>query len=258
MKPARLLAAALLALVLLAALGQARDPNAVDLSLRFAGLSWAHPLGTDHLGRDLLARLVDGGWRTGAVILIVGAAGFFGGATAGGVAAILGGLAESLVLRAAETFIAVPTLIVALVAAAIFGLSPLSAGLALGLAGLGPYALLAHTLTRRALGETYVQAARALGVPRRRLILAHILPSILPLLLAYVGGEAGGSAVAYASLGFIGLGADPTQADWGGMLFEYRPFLFDHVGLVLAPGLALLLTAGGLNLVFDRRDVPSS
>lgn len=249
----RLIAVLVLLLALCSgALWQPYNPDAIDMVTRHAGLSWDHLMGTDHLGRDLFSRMLVAGWRTALVIITVGAIGLLGGSLIGTMAAILGGWRELLLLRMAETFIVVPTLIVALTAAAIFGLSPLSAGLALGLANIGPYTLLSHSLTRRALGLPYSDAARALGVSDFTLMARHILPGTMPVLLTYVGSQAGACAVAYASLAFIGLGADPSKPDWGSMLFEYRVFLFDYPGLVLFPGCALAITAGLLNVLFDR------
>lgn len=102
-------------------------------------------------------------------------------------------------------------MILALIAIAIFGLSPLTAGVALGLASIGPHALLPHSLAARALGQPFVLAARALGVTASLLIVRHILPNTLPLTFAHVGSQAGMSVVAYASLALIGLGADPSK-----------------------------------------------
>ncbi len=241
-------------------LWQPYDPDAIDMTARHAPMSLAHILGTDHLGRDLASRLMAGGWRTALVIVSVGVIGFAGGATFGTGAALLGGWRETLILRGAEMFIVVPTLIVALTAAALFGLSPLSAGLALGLAGVGPYALLSHSLTKRTLGLQFVQAAEALGVGRWRLMTRHVLPATLPLIFSYAGSQAGLSVVAYASLSFIGLGADPSIPDWGSMLSEYRIFIFDHPGLMIWPGLAIAITTGLLNWHFDpgqARNLPS-
>jgi len=136
-------------------------------------------------------------------------------------------------------------------AAAIFGLRPAIAGLALGLAGIGPYTLFAHALTRRIAAQPYVHAARALGVSDGPLILRHVLPNMLPAVFTHVGSNAGLAVTAYASLAFLGLGADPSRPDWGGMLFEYRMFIFDHPMLLIWPGLAIAVTAGALNLSFD-------
>ena len=243
--------AALAAFLLVGGFWQPHDPDAVDILARHSGMTVSHLLGTDHLGRDLLSRIMAGGWRTACVILAVGFIGFTAGTLLGTAAAVLGGWRETVLLRCCEVFIAVPTLIVALVAAAIFGLTPLSAGLALGLAGIGPPALFAHALSRRVLGQPFILAARALGVPPGRMILRHLLPNTLPLMLSYVGNQAGLAVVAYASLAFIGLGADPSKPDWGSMLFEYRVFIFDHPALMIWPGIAIAATVATLNAMFD-------
>lgn len=245
------LLAALAALMLLGGFWQPHDPDAVDILSRYSGMTAAHPLGTDHLGRDLLSRIMAGGWRTGCVVLSVGFIGFTAGSLLGTAAAVLGGWREAVILRCCEFFIMVPTLIVALTAAAVFGLSPLSAGLALGLAGIGPHALLAHSLSTRVLGQPFILAAQSLGVSSSRMITRHLLPNTLPLMFAYVGNQAGMAIVAYASLAFIGLGADPSKPDWGSMLFEYRVFIFDHPTLMIWPGLAIAISVAALNRAFD-------
>ena len=247
----RLALAALAAFLLLGGLWQPHDPDMVDILARHSGMTMSHPLGTDHLGRDLLSRIMAGGWRTALVVLVVGSIGFAAGTLLGTTAAALGGWKESVLLRCCEFFITVPTLIIALTAAAIFGLTPISAGLALGLAGIGPHALFAHALSRRVLGQPFILAARALGVPTWRMIARHLLPNTLPLMFSYVGNQAGLAVVAYASLAFIGLGADPSKPDWGSMLFEYRVFIFDHPALMVWPGLAIAATVATLNAMFD-------
>lgn len=243
--------AMLAAFLLLGGLWQPHDPDAVDILARHSGMTTSHLLGTDHLGRDLLSRIMAGGWRTACVILAVGFIGFTAGTLLGTTAAMFGGWRESVLLRCCEFFITVPTLIIALTAAAVFGLTPLSAGLALGLAGIGPHALFAHALSRRVLGQPFIIAARALGVPPWRMIVRHLLPNMLPLMFSYVGNQAGLAVVAYASLAFIGLGADPSKPDWGSMLFEYRVFIFDHPALMVWPGVVIVITVATLNAVFD-------
>lgn len=246
------LTAALLAAGIVAGgLWQPHDPDAIDMLARHAAPSLAHPLGTDHLGRDLASRMLVAGWRTALVVLAVGTIGFAGGALLGTTAAVLGGWREQAILRGVEMFIVVPTLIWALTAAAIFGLSPLTAGIALGLAGIGPYALMANSLTHRTLGLAYVHAARSLGAKRTQLMARHILPNTLPVLLTHVGSQAGQSVVAYAALAFIGLGVDPSKPDWGSMLYEYRMFVFDDPWLMIWPGLAIAALTATLNLSFD-------
>ena len=252
----RLLAVLAAAIALgIGAVWQPFDPDAVDMMLRHAPPSLSHPLGTDYLGRDLLSRVMVGGWRTMTVILLVTGVGFAGGSMLGAAAALAGGWTEIAILRTAEMFVVVPTLIVAMTVGAVFGLSPLTAGLAMGLAAIGPYALFCHSLTRRVATEPFVLASRALGVAPPQLFLRHIAPNLAPLLLTHAGSNAGLTVVAYASLAFLGLGADPSQADWGTMLFEYRLFIFDDPKLMLAPGLGIALTALMLNLTLDPAQV---
>lgn len=252
MKRVRVLPAmAVLALMLVGAIWQPHDPDAIDLALRFAPPSFGHWLGTDQLGRDVLARLMVGGWRTAVVLGCVAAIGMVGGSVFGIAAAMLGGWRAALILRTAEMFIVVPTLVVALTATALFGLNPVTAGAALGLAGIGPYTLFAHALARRLLGEPFVQAARALGVGGPGLVLRHLVPNMTPVLFAHIGANAGLATTAYAALAFLGLGADPSRPDWGAMLFEYRAFIFDHPLLMVWPGLAIAVVAATLNAAFD-------
>lgn len=250
-RAALLLAVPLLALALAGAVWQPHPPNAVDMLARLLPPSPGHLLGTDQLGRDLASRMLLAGWRSLVVVLIVGVVGFVGGTLIGCISAMAGGVTEWLLLRGVEMFIVVPTLVWALTAAAIFGLTPVTGGLALGLAGLGPFALTANSLARRALGADYVRAARALGVPPAGILFRHVLPAILPLLLAQAGAQAGQAVVAYAGLAFIGLGVDPSRPDWGAMLYEYRMFLFEAPRLMIVPGLAIALMALAINLLAD-------
>ncbi|WP_117190237.1 ABC transporter permease [Rhizobium terrae] len=248
------LPAALAVFLILGGFWQPYDPDAVDMFARHSGMTAEHLLGTDHLGRDLLSRIMAGGSRTAWVILSVGFIGFTAGTFLGTAAAILGSWRETTILRCCEFFIMVPTLVVALSAAAIFGLSPLSAGLALGLAGIGPHALLAHSLSKRVLGQPFILATRSLGVSSSGMITRHLLPNTLPLILAYTGNQVGLAIIAYASLAFIGLGADPSKPDWGSMLFEYRVFIFDRPMLMVWPGMAIAATALCINVAFEDCD----
>lgn len=238
----------------LASLWQPDDPHAVDISRAHAGLSAAHWLGTDHLGRDILSRLLAGAGHTAVVLLTVGAVSFVLGAGAGVAGAVWGGPARVVVLRTAEFVVIMPALVFALAVTALLGLNPVSAGIALGLAGAGPYALVAHDLATRSLAMPFARAAQALGASRRRLALRHVLPDIASVLRTYLAADAGRNVVQYAALAFLGLGADTTSADWGAMLYEYRMYIFDRPELMLWPGCAITATALALNLAIEPAD----
>jgi peptide/nickel transport system permease protein len=228
------------------AIWQPYAPDAIDVYSRHAAPSLAHWLGTDQLGRDVLSRLMAGMGRTFLALGIVASMCVGLGLAVGLAAASASGFARAGLLRLAEFAAVVPSLIVAVAIAALFGFDSVTAGIALGLGAWGPYALLADGLARRALAEPYVQAARALGAGRVRILFRHVLPAILDTHLAYLGAKLGRVVIAYAALAFLGLGTDAGRPDWGAMLFEYRLFMFDHPGLMLWPGFAIVASCAAL------------
>lgn len=245
--------ALLLAALTLATLWQPNDPFALDLAARHAGASPDYPLGTDHLGRCLLSRLMLGAGNTALVVVLVAGLSFALGVVVGTIAALAGGAVESMLLRSAELVIAVPTLILALTVTTLVGLGPVTAGFALGLASWGPYALLAHALASRTLARPHVLAARAMGGGGPNIARRHVLPETMGTMRAYLAADAGRTVVSYASLAFLGLGAETSRPDWGAVLFEYRGFVFDAPMLMVWPGLAISLTALALNVAIEPR-----
>ncbi len=228
------------------AVWQPHAPDAVDVLNRHAPPSLAHWLGTDHLGRDVASRLMAGMGRTFLALGIVASMCVGLGLAVGLGAASSSGFVRACLLRLAEFASVVPSLILAVAIVALFGFDSVTAGIALGLGAWGPYALLADGLARRALAEPYVQAARALGAGRGRILVRHVLPAILDTHLAYLGAKLGRVVIAYAALAFLGLGVDAGRPDWGAMLFEYRLFMFDHPGLMLWPGFAIVASCAAL------------
>ncbi len=233
------------------ALWQPHDPDEIALQSRHADPQPAHPLGTDHLGRDLLSRLMVGGGHTLLVVAIVGASNLILGTAVGLAAAAQGGWPRQALLRSADFVIVMPQLVVALALTAVLGLTPLTAGIALGLTGWGPYAVLVYGLARRIHAMPYMQAAEALAVPALPRALRHVLPNTVPALLTYFASDAGRVVVNYAALAFLGLGADTSRPDWGAMLFEYRAFIFEYPGLMIWPGLFTVATALVLHLAVE-------
>ena len=236
------------------------DPHAIDLSNRLASFSATHPLGTDHLGRDLASRLVWGATPSFVAIAIVLTGGLSLGIIGGGMIALgppwLRGASKWL----AETTLAVPTLVTALVFSAVFGAGPFTVALALLATSWAPYALTVAALFDRISGESYWRASEALGTPRATAVCRHMLPNAWPALGALAGADAGRAVVLVASLGFIGLSADTGRPEWGAMIHEYRMFLFTEPRLILAPILACtmvcILIHGTLDPMGRRRAQP--
>lgn len=234
------------------ALAAGVDPHAVDLSSRLAAVSSAHPLGTDHLGRDLAARLVWGAIPSLIAIAIVLSGGLGLGMIAGCLVAFGPPLVRDAARWAAETALALPTLVTALVLSAALGAGSITVALALLATSWAPYAMTIAALFDRIRGETYWQASIALGAPLPEAIRRHMLPNAWPALGALAGADAGRAVIVVASLGFIGLSPDTGRPEWGAMIHEYRMFLFTEPRLVMAPVLACAAVSALLHLALDR------
>ncbi len=234
------------------AAGYLQDPHGIDLTNRLAAPSAAHPLGTDHLGRDLATRLVWGAAPSLSVVVIVLAGGLGLGVLAGGVIALAPRPLRDGVEWLAKTALAVPTLVTALVLSAIFGAGILTVSAALLATSWAPYALTIAALFDRIRGEVYWQASEALGATLPAAARRHMLPNAWPALGGLAGADAGRAVILVASLGFIGLSADTGQPEWGAMIHEYRMFLFTEPHLVLAPILACTLLTLLLHTTLDR------
>lgn len=245
------LAVTVVPLAILAIVTGAGAPVAVDLDLVLASPSSAHPLGTDHLGRDLLARLVEGAVPSlqAAGSALAGALGL--GIAAGAAMSLGPPWARASLEALADLALALPTLVVALVLAAALGGGPLVIGAALALTAWAPYALTVAHLSDHARKETWWLAARAMGVTGVGGFRRHILPAIAARLGALAGADAGRAVILAASLGFLGLGLDTGRPCWGGLIHEYRMFLFSHPRLVLAPVAAIAALSMVLHLSLD-------
>lgn len=230
----------------------AGDPHAIDLTNTLAGPSSTHPLGTDHLGRDLATRLVWGAAPSLMAVSIVLVAGLGLGAVAGGVIALSSGPVRAAVQWLAETALAIPTLVTALALSAIFGSGVLTVACALVVTSWAPYALTIAALFDRIRGEAFWQASEALGIPLAAGMRRHLLPNAWGAIGALAGADAGRAVVLVASLGFIGLSADTGRPEWGAMIHEYRMFLFTEPRLVLAPIIACSFVAVALHVFLDR------
>jgi peptide/nickel transport system permease protein len=257
-----------LALLILAVIGAsalalsglfvAHDIHAVDIANRLAAPSTRHPLGTDHLGRDVLARLRAGGLNLAIVALVAASVSIGVGGLLGIVAALAGGSLRALLRRLADLVQILPHIVVAALVAAAFGLTPVVAGVALGAIGAGAYAHLVEGLTSAALRAPHVLAARAMGASRWRVLRHHVLPRIAPSVGAYAGTDLGSVASHYAAFSFIGLGVDSGAPDWGTMIYDYRLYAFDRPLLVLAPIAVLALAIAALHLALDPLEAKGS
>lgn len=228
------------------------DPHAVDLQNVLAGPTLENWLGTDHLGRDLAARLIMGAEPSLTAVAIVLGASLGIGVAAGAVMTIGPASAREAVKWLANTVLTLPTLITALVISAIFGAGATTIALALVVTAWAPYALTVNALFERLRAEPYWQASIALGAGMPGAVWRHLVPNAWPALGALAGADAGRAVILVASLGFIGLTADTGEPEWGAMINEYRVFLFSEPRLVLAPLLATAVLSFCLNRLLDQ------
>ncbi|MBL7065941.1 MAG: ABC transporter permease, partial [Anaerolineae bacterium] len=211
----------------------------------------AGPLGTDPLGRDVLARLLWGGrWTLGmgltALAVSVGL-----GLPTGMVAGVFGGRVEAVLMRLVDALLAFPGFLLAMALVALLGPGMGSVALAVGLAAAPAYARVARSAALEVRTQPYVDAARAIGGHEWRILVRHVLPNAAAPLVAFAAVQLGWVLLNGAALNFLGLGAPPGAPEWGAMLAEGRGYLRDGPWASTFPGLALTLTVLAANLVGD-------
>jgi peptide/nickel transport system permease protein len=227
------------------------DPTAQVLAENLAPPRPDHLLGQDKLGRDILARVIYGTRVSLAVGVVTVLVSLIVGAGIGAVAGFAGGWIDELVMRAIDVLLAFPGLLLAIALTGVLGPSLRNVVLALCLIGWTGYARLARGEIVRLREREFVEAARALGVPERRILTRHLMPLLAtPLLVQATFGMAA-AIVAEASLSFLGLGAQPPTPSWGAMLNDGRAFVLVAPHLTIFPGLAILVTVLGLNFLGD-------
>ena len=246
------LAVALVLVAIAAPLLAHVDPTAQDLPARLAGPSAAHWMGTDQLGRDVLARVVYGARVSMLVGICVVFAGGFIGLAIGATAGYFGGWLDRIVnVVLINAFLSFPGILLAIAFAAFLGPGIGKVILALIVTGWAGYARLARAQVLQAREMEYVLAARSLGASDARILIRHLLPNIMqPVLIQATIGMAG-AILAESTLSFLGLGVLAPMSSWGAMLNDARNHLFDAPHLVVFPALAVMLAVLAFNLLGD-------
>lgn len=227
------------------------DPEEVNLAEKLAAPSAQHLLGTDHLGRDVLSRLIFGsrvsiGSVFAILLLIVGFSTF-----AGSLAGFAGGAVDSALMRICDIFLTFPTLILAMFFVGVLGTGLTNVILAIFLTHWAWYARIVRGIVLSLKSREFVLAARVAGTSRFRLVVRHILPSLAPQVLVLATLDIGHMMLHVAGLSFLGLGVQPPLPEWGVMIGDARQFIWTQPQLLLYPGLAIFVVVMAFNLLGD-------
>nr|WP_245413989.1 ABC transporter permease [Fulvimarina endophytica] len=256
------LLAVIVLVALLAPLIAPYDPYAQNLLARtqppvwYEAGTWAHPLGTDNLGRDYLSRMIYGARISLVIGFSVMVISGLIGTTMGLLAGYFGGTVDLVVTFLVTTRLAMPVILVALAIVAILGGSLLVVVLVLGFLKWDRFAVVMRSATQQVRSQDYVAAAQAAGASTPRILFGEVLPNVFAQLVVVATLEAASAILLEAALSFLGLGVQPPLPSWGLMISEAKAYMFFSFWLIAIPGTALALLILAINLAGDGlRDI---
>ena len=230
--------------------------GALHMDQKLKPPSSTHPFGTDEVGRDIYSRVIIGtrlSFQIGLIIIFI-AMGI--GVPLGIIAGYVGGWLNEFIMRVTDIFLSIPGLLLALAIVGALGPGIKNAMLALSIVWWPGYVRLVQGKTLSLREESYVEAAKSIGASKLRVIFSHILPNCTSPIIVKASMDMGMAILFAANLGFIGVGAQPPIPEWGAMISTGRNYLPDHWWMATFPGMAILITVLGFNLLGDGlRDV---
>ena len=223
----------------------------IDIAKQYARPSADHIFGCDELGRDILARVLFGARYTLSIgfLSVIISAGF--GIVLGAAAGFFGGMTDAVIMRFLDIFQAFPQLLLAIALSAVLGIGLDKCILALGISGIPGFARMirANILSIRNL--EYVEAAISINCSQVRIISKHVIPNAISPLIVQISMSIAGAGLAASTLSFIGLGVQPPRPEWGAMLASARNHIRDYPHMVIIPGIFIMITVLGFNLIGD-------
>lgn len=224
------------------------DPAENDLLIRLQAPGKVHLLGTDHLGRDVLSRLLHAARLSVGIAFLVLGISIVLGVVVGVLIGYYGGILDSVLMSLIDILLAFPSMILSLAVAGILGAGLDNTVIAMCLVSWIGYARMIRNLVMSLREKEFVKAAKISGTPNVLIMLRHIYPNILVPTLVYAGTNIGSVLMQLAALSFLGLGAQPPIAEWGAMLNEAKGYMTAAPWLTIGPSIMLILTVTGFNL----------
>lgn len=241
--------ACLILLALLAGWIAPHDPAEVRKDSRLKPPCWDYPLGTDHLGRCILSRLLFGIRTSLAISLTVVLLSAAIGLALGGIAGYLGGLIDEAIMRLADALLAFPSIFLALAVIGFLGAGITNLIISLVLVQWTGYARLVRSIVLSLKGREFLEAALGMGASEMYILSRHILPNLLPLVMVTATLELGFTILNVAALSFLGIGVQPPTPEWGSMMNDARPYIRIAPHMMTFPGIAITMTVLAFNLL---------
>lgn len=227
------------------------DPNAMDGEARTEGPSFAHIFGTDNFGRDIFSRVVQGAGATLFIAASTVAIGLTAGLVIGAFTGYFGGWADELIMRVNDTLLAFPNILLALVLIALLGPGKYNIIAALGIIFIPSFARITRAEVAKQKNSDYVRSARLMGAGHMRILFVHILPNIVPTLMASIAIGFNNAVLAEASMSFVGIGVQPPDPSLGRMLNEAQSYLSKAPWYALFTGITIVLLILGFGLLSE-------
>ncbi|KAA6043351.1 ABC transporter permease [Pantoea sp. ICBG 1758] len=232
------------------------DPESISILTRYKPPGAEHWFGTDQMGRDIFSRVLVGARSTILLSLLATALAMVIGSVLGTASAYLGGKTDEFMMRTMDAVMAIPSLLFALLIVSTLGQSSMNAVLAITIAFVPGMVRISRSVALAARQQDYINAAIARGEAAHYIILREMLPNILAPIIVEATIRVAFAIMLFATLSFLGLGAQPPEPEWGLMVSEARTYFFSAPWMMLIPGLAIALVAIGFNLLGDGlRDV---
>lgn len=223
----------------------------IDMKSKLLFPCFAHPLGTDNFGRDILTRIIYGGRTSLLVAIETVAIAAVVGVILGSIAGFFGGWIDGLIMRITDIFMAIPPFLLAVVVSTALGSGITNTAIAIALGLIPPYTRVVRGSVLTIKDQEFIEAATALGSGKAKIIMRHVLPNTLSPIIVQGTMFIGAAIMQISSLSYVGLGVQPPIPEWGSMISSGLGFIRTFYPIVVFPGIAIMLTIFGFNLLGD-------